>query len=290
MIAIVTAVIAASVVTIFMAVELDRLKAKQQKADTVAKLGLMVLQEISNSQLELIRLTKEVMGSLDAWWVNIETIQRVLLVCDVAERQVSVMESVMQASRGGHVSVTAFTELKYARIALNIGRDARDAGLEPVGRHLSDYLQMETSFLAGAEGFSTLVHVPLIDIKSALTICEHHMLPIPFIGGRPVPEHRTSQLHPYWSHGRPHVVQDHVEGRIQHLPLRGGVLPLRSGPCCDQRAQTKRAAATMERPSTVLVRALREAIRASEGNMPDNYQSNGGRHEDGGTGLVRVIQ
>jgi hypothetical protein len=41
MIAIVTAVIAASVVTIFTAVELDRLSAKQQMADTVAKLGLM---------------------------------------------------------------------------------------------------------------------------------------------------------------------------------------------------------------------------------------------------------
>jgi hypothetical protein len=54
------------------------------------------------------------------------------------------------------VSVTAFTELNYARIALKMGRDARDAGLEPVARHLSDYLQMETSFVAGAEGFSTL--------------------------------------------------------------------------------------------------------------------------------------
>jgi hypothetical protein len=41
MIAIVTAVVAALVVTIFTAVELDRLNLKQQKADTVAKLGLM---------------------------------------------------------------------------------------------------------------------------------------------------------------------------------------------------------------------------------------------------------
>jgi hypothetical protein len=179
MIAIMTTVVAASVVTIFTAVELDRLNAKQQKADTGAKLGLMAPQEISNSQLELIRLTKEVVGSLEVWWANIETIQNVLLVCDVAERQVSVMKSVMQASMGGHVSVTAFTELNYARIVLKIGRDARDAGLEPVARHLSDYLQMETSFVEGAEGFSTLVHVTLIDMKSALTIWEHHIQPIP---------------------------------------------------------------------------------------------------------------
>jgi hypothetical protein len=44
MIAIVTAVVAASVVTIFTAVELDRLNTKQQKADTVPKLGLMAVE------------------------------------------------------------------------------------------------------------------------------------------------------------------------------------------------------------------------------------------------------
>jgi hypothetical protein len=179
MIAIVTVVVAAVVVTIFTAVELDRLNSKQQRADTVAKLGLMASKEISNLQLELIRLTKEVVSALDAWWADINTIQHVLLVCDVADRQVGVMESVMHAAMGGHVSVTAFTELNYARVALKIGRDARETGLEPVAWHLSDYLQMETSFVAGKEGFSTLVHVPLIDMKSALTIWEHHILPIP---------------------------------------------------------------------------------------------------------------
>jgi hypothetical protein len=183
LITVMIAIVTASVVTIFRAVALDRLNAKQQKADTVAKLGLMASKEISNSQLELIRLTQEVVGSLDQWWANIDTIHHVLLVCDVAERQVSVMESVMQAAMGGHLSVTAFTELNYARIALKIGRDARDAGLEPVARHLSDYLQMETSFVAGAEGFRTLVHVPLIDMKSALTIWKHHILTIPLEDG-----------------------------------------------------------------------------------------------------------
>jgi hypothetical protein len=122
-------------------------------------------------------------GSLDQYWANIDTIQHVLLVCDVAERQVSVMELVMQAAMGGQVSVTAFTKLNYARIALKIGREAKDAGLQPVARHLSDYLQMETTFVAGSEGFSTLVHVPLIDMKSALTIWEHHILPIPLEDG-----------------------------------------------------------------------------------------------------------
>jgi hypothetical protein len=181
-IALVTAAIAASVVTIT-AVELDRLRAKQQKADTVAKLGLMASKEISNSQVELIRLTSEGVKLLDNWYGNIDTIQHVLLVCDVADKQVGVMESAMQAAMGGHVSVAAFTELNYARVALKINRDAKAAGLEPVARHLSDYLQMETSFVEGQEGFSTLVHVPLIDMKSALTIWEHYILPIPLTHG-----------------------------------------------------------------------------------------------------------
>jgi hypothetical protein len=183
LIALMMAAIAASVVTIFTAVELDRLRAKQQKADTVAKLGLMASKEIFNSQEELIRLTAEVVKSLDNYYGNIDTIQHVLLVCDVADKQVGVMESAMHAAMGGHVSVAAFTELNYARVALKINRDARDAGLEPVARHLSDYLQMETSFVAGQEGFSTLVHVPLIDMKSALMIWEHHILPIPMTHG-----------------------------------------------------------------------------------------------------------
>jgi hypothetical protein len=89
----------------------------------------------------------------------------------------------MQAAMGGHMSVTAFTELHYARIALKIGREAKDAGLQPVAKHLSDYLQMETSFVAGPEGFSTLVHALLIDMKSVLTIWEHHILPIPLDDG-----------------------------------------------------------------------------------------------------------
>jgi hypothetical protein len=182
-IALVSAVIAASVASIFTAVELDRLSAKQQKADTVAKLGLMASKEISNSQVELIRLTAEVVNMLDSAWGNIDTINHVLLVCDVADKQVGVMESAMQAAMGGHVSVAAFTKLNYARVALKINRDAKVAGLEPVARHLSDYLQMETLFVAGPEGFSTLVHLQLIDMKSALTIWEHHILPIPLSHG-----------------------------------------------------------------------------------------------------------
>jgi transketolase len=100
-IAFVSAVITASVATIFTAVELDKLRAKQQKADNTAKLGLMASKEISNSQVELICLTAEVTNALDAAWGSIDTINHVLLVCDVADKQVGVMESAMQAAMGG---------------------------------------------------------------------------------------------------------------------------------------------------------------------------------------------
>jgi hypothetical protein len=159
--------------------ETTEFKKKQQKADTVAKLGLMASKEISNSQVELIRLTAGVTNALDAAWGSIDTINHVLLVCNVADKQVGVMESAMQAAMGGHVPVAAFTELNYARVELKINRDARAVGLDPVARHLSDYLQMETSFVAEPAGFSTLVQVSLIDMKSALMIWEHHILPIP---------------------------------------------------------------------------------------------------------------
>jgi hypothetical protein len=65
--------------------ELDKMRAKQQKADMVAKLGLMATSEILNSQEELIRLTAEVTRSLDAAWGSMDTINHVLLVCDVAD-------------------------------------------------------------------------------------------------------------------------------------------------------------------------------------------------------------
>jgi hypothetical protein len=58
-----------------------------------------------------------------------------------------------------------FTAFNYARVALKINRDARAVGLDLVARHLSDYLQMKTPFVAGPTRFSTLVHVPLIDMK-----------------------------------------------------------------------------------------------------------------------------
>jgi uncharacterized protein YPO0396 len=67
MVAIVTAIIAASIVRIFTAVGIEKLKAKQQKADILVKLGLMVSKEISNSQAELIRLTSELVGSLEKY-------------------------------------------------------------------------------------------------------------------------------------------------------------------------------------------------------------------------------
>jgi hypothetical protein len=130
MIAIVSAMVAASVASIFTAMELDKMRAKQ-KADMVAKLGLMATSEISNLQEELIRLTAEVIRSLDAAWGSMDTIDHVLLVCDVADKQVHVMKSAMQAAMGGHVSVAAFTQLDYGRVALRRESDRMSNSSKP---------------------------------------------------------------------------------------------------------------------------------------------------------------
>jgi hypothetical protein len=240
-------------------------------------------------QLELIRLTTEVVSALDVYWGDIDTIQHVLLVCNVADRQVGVMESAMQAAMGGHVSVAAFTELYYARVALKINRDARDAGLEPVARHLPDYLQMETSFVAGKEGFSTLVLVPLIDMKSALTIWEHHILPIPLTHDLYLNLGPADYTHLA-------VTKDlglyRAKTRAEYNTCRrvGEFYLCDQGLVIDEGAKTRRAAATMEGPGTVLGRAFRDAIRAGAGNMPDTDWEDRGSHENGIAEFVRIVQ
>jgi hypothetical protein len=54
------------------------------------------------------------------------------------------------------------------------------------------------------------------------------------------------------------------------VPSGGGILPLRPRARRDKGTKIGSSAATMEGPCTVLVRALRKAIRAGKGNMPDD--------------------
>jgi hypothetical protein len=57
--------------------------------------------------------------------------------------------------------------------------DARQAGLIPVSKHFSDYLQYPASFIQSKTGFAVMVHAPLIDPYSAMTLYMHHTLPFP---------------------------------------------------------------------------------------------------------------
>jgi hypothetical protein len=281
MVAIVTAIISVIIVTIFTAVELEKLKAKQQKVDIVAKLGLMASKEISNSQTELIRLTSEVIGSLEKYWSNTDTIQHVLLVCDVADQQVTVMESVMQAAMGGHVSVAAFTEMHYARLAMKISREAKDAAL--LG------LLANGNVIFG--GTKRIQHTGACATNrheiSAHDLGAPH--PAHSATGRFVPEHRTGGVHAHRGHGRPRAVQGNDEGRVQHLPPLGGILPLRPRPRCYKGTKDRRNTTSMEGSSTVPVRPLCEAIRAGSSNMHDHHWREGRSDENGGPRRVRII-
>jgi hypothetical protein len=77
------------------------------------------------------------------------------------------------------ISALSFTELHFARTNMKVERDARQAGLIPVSKHFSDYLQYPASFIQSATGFTVMVHFPLIDPDSAMTLYMHHTLPIP---------------------------------------------------------------------------------------------------------------
>jgi hypothetical protein len=155
----------------------------------------------------------------------------------------------MQAAMEGHVSVTAFTELNYARIALKIGRDASRTG---TGGKTSVGLPADGDIVRGGKG--RIQHTGTCTADRHEVSADDLGTPHPTntIRGRPILELRARRLHPYSSNGRPHAVQGHVKGRIQHLPPRGGVLPLRLGTCRDQGAETERAAATMEDPALCL--------------------------------------
>lgn len=177
------AIIAASVATtvggVYLAAEIHRIKQKQERLDYLSSLHIKATKAIGNSEEELNRLTQEVVGVLDRYWTSMDTIGHVQLVVDVVDRRLTVIEAAYEAAMQQKVAVTSFTELHFARTAMKVERDARQAGLQPVTKYFSDYLQFAASFIKTNKGFAVMVHVPLIDPDSVLTIYAHHALPIP---------------------------------------------------------------------------------------------------------------
>jgi hypothetical protein len=147
---------------------------------------------------------------------------------------------------------------------------------------------METLFVAGKEGFSTLVHVPLIEMKSALTIWEHHILLIPLTNDFYLnlgPEDYThlavtADLGLYRAMRRPEFNTCRRVGEF-YLCDRGLVVT--------KAPKLIAPPPPLKDPTLCLFFALRKAIRAGEGNMPNNDRGNGGRHEDGIAEFVRII-
>ena len=178
-VAIIAATVAASVVTAFTASELAGMKKEEARQAGLLQTGLFTSLEMSNSLTELNRVTEEVLVAIQDYYATMETMEHVALVCDIVDRRIAVITSVLQSAMHGRVSVAAFTETHYARVAMQVERDARDAGLAPVSKYFTDYLQMQTSFISDSRGFTTYTHIPLIDMNTALEIWQHHVLPIP---------------------------------------------------------------------------------------------------------------
>jgi hypothetical protein len=105
--------------------------------------------------------------------------EHVNLLITAVDRCMEVITSAFQCAMDQKISVLSFTELHFARTAMKMERNARQAGLIPVSKHFSDYLQYPASFIQSKTGITVMVHVPLIDPDSAMTLYMHHTLPIP---------------------------------------------------------------------------------------------------------------
>jgi hypothetical protein len=125
-------------------------------------------------------------------------------------------------------------------------------------------------------------------MKSALTIWEHHILPIPLTHGL------------YLNLGPADYTHLAV---TQDLGLYRAMTRAEFNTCrrvgefyfCDRGLVVTKAPKfeapppPWKDPLTVLVRALLEAIRAGEGNMPNNDRGNRIRHENGIAKFVRFV-
>jgi hypothetical protein len=178
----IAALVAASAATIgglYLAEELEQHKCREELYAGISSLTLDGVAQLSGTQEELNRITQEVITSLESEYATYYTSEHVNLLLTAINRRMEVINSAFQCAMDQKISVLSFTELHFACTAMKGERDARQAGLIPVSKHFSDYLQYPASFIKSKTGFTVMVHVPLIDPDSAMTLYMHQTLPIP---------------------------------------------------------------------------------------------------------------
>jgi hypothetical protein len=178
-IAALVAVLAATIGGVYLAKELERQKRREELYAGISALTLDGVAQLSSTQEELNRITEEVIKLLGSDIRTWYTIEHVNLLITAVNRRMEIIMSAFQCAMDQKISVLSFTELHFARTAMKVERNARQAGLIPVSKHFSDYLQYPASFIQSKTGFTVMVHVPLIDPDSARTLYMHHTLRIP---------------------------------------------------------------------------------------------------------------
>jgi hypothetical protein len=177
-IAALVAVSAATIGGVYLAEELERQKRPEELYAGISALTLDGVAQLSSTQVELNRITQEVVKSLGSEARTWYTSDHVNILITAIDLRMVVITSAFQCAMDQKISVLSFTELHFARTAMKVERDARQSGLIPVSKHFSDYLQYPASFIQSKTGFTVMVHVPLIDPDSVMTLYMHHTLPI----------------------------------------------------------------------------------------------------------------
>jgi hypothetical protein len=170
---------AATIGGVYIAAELERQKCREELYAGISALTIDGVTHLSSTQEELNRITQEVVNSLGSEARTWYTSDHVKILITAIDRRMEVITSAFQCAMDQKISVLSFTELHFTRTAMKVERDARQSGLIPVSKHFSDYLQYPASFIQSKTAFTVMVHLPLIDPDSAMTLYMHHTLPIP---------------------------------------------------------------------------------------------------------------
>jgi hypothetical protein len=169
------AVSAATINGVYLAEELEQQKRRKELYAVISALTLYGVAQLTSTQEELNRITQEVIKLLGSDIRTWYTSEHVNLLITPVDRRMEVFTSALQCGMDQKISVLSFTELHFARTAMSV----EPAGLIPVSKHFSDYLQYPACFIQSKTGFTVMVHVPLINPDSAMTLYMHHTFPIP---------------------------------------------------------------------------------------------------------------
>lgn len=164
--------------TAFGALAANEIRQNNQRIKDIAtaeQQNIAADQRVAYTQEHLAQLVNDVLPLLET--------RRIRTLCDDIEQEVSRIGDVFDAAVDGRLSRQALDNINLPATVSILDRQARDLGMRQLASHLSDYLQMETQWLATDKGFDLQLMVPIFASEGALTIYRFAKLPIPLDHG-----------------------------------------------------------------------------------------------------------